>query len=109
MKKKIVIAIIIIIFTLIILPYAYVEITTALYGKQFAEEYKQTSMISSVEYYKVFSYNNQRAKVYYVERDPTITYFVYFEKDGSKWKMTSWDTVWSDFGSASNVTFPFYR
>lgn len=108
MKKKIT-NIVTAILAIIIVPYLFVETNTLLFGKDFKEEYKQTHMISGVQYYKVFYYTGKTAKVYYVDSTPRAGHFVWFKKKDGEWNMETWETVWSDWGSASGVTFPFYR
>ncbi len=34
--------------------------------------------------------------------------FVWLKKKDSKWKMTVWNTAWSEQGSASGVIFTYY-
>lgn len=109
MKKKIKRILIIFIFIVIVLPYLFVEANTIMFGDDFERLYEQTNMISQIEYYKIFYYTNKEAKVYYVEENHKTGNFVWFEKDGSNWKMKKWETVWSEYGSASGITFPFYR
>ena len=104
--KKIIVVLIILI---IIVPYLYVEINTLIWGNEFENEYKQTNMISEIEYYKVFYVIKNKAKVYYVDKGHEGGHYVWFEKEKSDWRMLHWDTVWSEYGSASGVTYPFYR
>ncbi|MFQ6931278.1 MAG: hypothetical protein ACLRR3_09550 [Eubacterium sp.] len=44
-----------------------------------------------------------------MESDHEAGHFIWFKKEKSKWKMTKWTTVWSQYGSASGITFPFYK
>ena len=106
MKKRIIKVVAVIILLVIIAPYLFVETNTLLYGDDFANEYKQTGMIGSVKYFKVFYNFNGKAKVYYVDEN-TGTY-VFYRKKGKKWKLTDFETVWSEDGSASEITFPIY-
>ena len=66
-------------------------------------------MISDVEYYKVFYYMGKEAKVYFVEGNIRAGHFLWLEKENKEWKVKKWEAVWSDVGSASGITFPFYR
>lgn len=109
MKKNILKLIIILMFLVVIVPYLFVEGNTLMFGNDFKDEYKQTNMISSIQYYKVFYVIDNKAKVYYVEKNHESGHYLWFEKENSKWKMTHWTTVWSEYGSASGITFPFYR
>lgn len=105
-KKRMFWIFVIIIMFVLILPYAVVEVNTIIWGDEFKEEYKQTGMISDINYYKVFYVIDDKAKIYYVDRDTGT--FVYFVRDGDMWKLDEYQTVWSQNGSASGVTFPFY-
>ena len=109
MKKKIVISLIVIIILVIALPYSFVECNTAFFGAEFKNEYKKTKMISKIEYYKVFYYTGNKAKVYYVEENHDSGNYLWFHKVNSKWKIIEWKTVWSKYGSASGITYPIYK
>ena len=109
MKNKIKIIVIVAMILIIFVPYIFVEGNTLLFGSEFKNQYKQTNMIDDIEYYKVFYNTNKTAKVYYVEADHEAGHFIWFKKEKSKWKMTKWTTVWSQYGSASGITFPFYK
>ena len=88
-------------------PYLKAEILTAKYGKEFYGLQKQTNMLNESDYYKVLSYSNDLAKVFYVSDTGDL---LTFEKDsGGKWKYSEWKTVWSDSGSASEFIWPYYR
>lgn len=109
MKKKIIWIVFIVLLLFIITPYIFVEINTLRYGEAFEEEYKQTGMIDSMAYFKVFSFSQHEAKIYYVEEGHDAGHFVWFEQKDEQWIMKKWETVWSEYGSASGITFPFYR
>lgn len=107
MKKRVLLIVIIIIMLVVVFPYVVVEVNTVIWGDEFREEYKQTGMIRDIRYYKVFYVLDENAKIYYVDQDTGT--FVYFVKEGERWKMQEYETVWSESGSASGITFPFYR
>ncbi|WP_288684140.1 hypothetical protein [uncultured Eubacterium sp.] len=109
MKKKSIKLIIIVVFLVIILPYLFVECNTILFGDEFKNEYKQTNMISDIKYYKVFYKTKNTAKVYYVDSNKETGNYIWFEKNKSNWVMTNWETVWSEYGSASGITYPYYK
>lgn len=109
-KKKILIVLIIMACILVIgIPYINVEIKTYKYGDQFKDRYTDTNMITGIEYYKVFSYSEIKAKVLYVELGHETVNFVWFKKEKGKWMYDNWETIWSQNGSADGWTFPFYR
>ena len=107
-KKKIMISIIVIVI-IILAPYIFVETNTIIWGENFENSYKQTNMIGGIAYYKVFYCIKGKAKIYYVEQGHSAGHYVWFEKKNEKWKMTKWETVWSEYGSASGITIPYYR
>ena len=109
MKKRIINLLIILVILIVIVPYLFVECNTLIFGNTFKDEYKQTNMISSIEYYKVFYVIKNKAKVYYVDENHESGHYIWFKKEKSEWKMTSWKTVWSEYGSASGITYPFYK
>ena len=100
-----------IIFLFLVIPYGKVEVNTMLHKNEFSESYKQTNMISNVEYLKVFSYSKNKAKVFYKSKDGDGfgEDFVYLKKKKGKWKMYNWETIWASSGSASEFTYPLYR
>ena len=97
------------IFIVLLVPYIFVEGNTILFGGEFMNEYRQTDMIDEISYFKVFYVTKNVAKVYYVDRNHSMGNFVWFKKKNSKWEIIKWDTVWSEQGSASGMTFPYYR
>lgn len=115
-KKTTIIVIIICIILLIvsccilIFPYIKAEYFTLKYGEQFKNSYSMTNMIDGVEFYKVIEYDGKNAKVYYVESGGLTTHYVYFIRDSEndKWKMKTWETIWSKYGSASDAAWPYY-
>ncbi len=111
MKKKTVLIVLILIICVLIIgiPYISVEIKTYKYGNQFQERYTDTNMITDIEYYKVFSYSETKAKILYVESGHETGNFVWFKKEDGKWQYDHWETIWSENGSADGWTFPFYR
>lgn len=111
-KLKIAIAVIVVIVSIIApiiaKPYVEIEKRTDKYGKQFEDGYKQTGMIDEIEYYKVFEYSGDKAKIYYVSENYESGDYIWFKKSGSEWKMERWETVWAKRGSADGFTNPYY-
>ncbi len=108
MKKKIILGVIIGILLIVLVPYIKNDILTFKYGEMFKNGYKETGMIDVVDYYKVFSYSENEAKVFYVCDGHETGNFIYFKKVNGKWKMKDYDCIWSKTGSASGFTFPLY-
>lgn len=106
-KNKIKIVLIIIILVLLIFPYLKAEYLTARFGSQFYGLEQETRMLGPAKYYKVLSYSNSYAKVYYISdysRD-----LILFEKEDGNWNRIEWRTIWSKTGSADEFCWPYYR
>ncbi len=106
-NKKIKVAIVIIILTIVIFPYLKAEYLTARFGSQFYGLEQETKMLDPAKYYKVLSYSENFAKVYYISdysRD-----LILFEKEDGRWNRIEWRTVWSKTGSADELYWPYYR
>lgn len=108
-KKGLIVLVLIICILSIGIPYMNIEIKTYKYGDQFKDRYTDTNMIDGIEYYKVLSYSETKAKVLYVESEHETVNFAWFKKEDGKWVYDNWDTIWSQNGSADGWTFPFYR
>jgi len=103
-----------------ILPVAWVQVNTALFGEQFRRVPLEEPN-SGVEYLRVFWVTPARAKVFFVLRHRLEkghwmeSYrrgeFRYFERGANgRWGATGeFDTVWSEFGTADGNTFPPFR
>ena len=66
-------------------------------------------MIDGIEYLKVFNYSDNFAKVFYVGTDHFVTYLLTFKKQDTQWELTTWEAVWSKYGSADSLIWPYYR
>ena len=109
MKHKKVIGILIVIVLLIIFPYMKAEWLTAQYGNEFDDLYKESHMLDSISYFKVMKYSEMEAEVYYVQGEHLGADLFTFIKDNNQWKLDSWETVWSKYGSADKFIWPYYR
>jgi hypothetical protein len=84
------------------------EILTQIHGNEFAEIYKENTMLGDMEYLKVLDYSKDRAHVYYVSLNYSSANILTFEKANEKWRQSDWKTVWSTSGSADNVVWPYW-
>lgn len=103
-KRKVVFLVILLI---VFFPYLKAEYLTARFGNQFYGLEQDTRMLDPAKYYKVISYSENYAKVYYVSdysRD-----LILFEKENGQWVRYEWRTVWSKTGSADEFFWPYYR
>lgn len=107
-KKHLVIVVIFIILAIAIIPYIKAELLTNKYGNQFKELYKQTNMISDIEYMKVLDYNNEYSKVCYITANHKSSVIIVFSKENETWILDNWTVIWSQSGSANGLIWPFY-
>lgn len=84
------------------------EILTQMYGNEFAESYKENTMLGDMEYWKVLDYSQTHARVYYVGLNHSVADILTFVKENGKWKQDGWDTVWATSGSADNTIWPYW-
>ena len=84
------------------------EVLTKIYSDDFEHAYKQNPMLEEMEYFKVLTCDGKTAEVYYVSKGMTNGDVLSFEYHNGTWVETSWDTIWSDSGSASEVIYPYW-
>ena len=111
-KRKIIAVLYIIILLSPSFWYVPIEINTYLHGYEFSDVDIETGFNLPTVYYKVFSYTDTEAKLYYVEgkngKHQVGKYYTFIKHDGV-WARQSWGCVWTDLGgSASETTFPPY-
>lgn len=105
------------IFQLIILAFFVVwgvslarcEVLTLLHGREFAEGYKENTMLGDMEYWKVMDCSANHAKVYYISAHYTGGNVVTFTRKDSDaaWVYDGWDTIWSTEGNADKTLWPY--
>ena len=84
------------------------EVLTKIYSDDFKNAYKQNPMLGEMEYFKVLTCDGKTAEVYYVSKGMTNGDVLSFENHNGAWVETSWDTIWSDTGSASGAIYPYW-
>lgn len=85
-----------------------IEILTQKYYDDFESAYTQNTMLGEMEYFKVLSCDGNIAKVYYVSEDMSGGDVLTSKYTNGEWEQTSWETVWSATGSASDVIYPYW-
>ena len=83
------------------------EILTYLHGDEFADAWKNNSMLHDVDTFKVLECEKWYAKVYY--KSPEGGDVLLFERDTGGWSPMLWYTVWSKQGSADDFIWPYIR
>ena len=84
------------------------EILTQKYYDDFKKAYTQNTMLGEMEYFKVLTCNENTAEVYYVSKGMTSANVFSFSNNNGIWIQTSWKTIWSASGSASEVIYPYW-
>ncbi|MBO5064592.1 MAG: hypothetical protein J6D06_00550 [Clostridia bacterium] len=112
MKKKV---ILIIAIVAIMIPAVFwavslfrCEILTKKYYDDFQQAYTQNTMLGEMEYFKVLSCDGNTSEVYYVSKGMTDANVLTFRNNNGVWQETSWETIWSASGSASEVVYPYW-
>lgn len=84
------------------------EILTQKYYDDFRYAYAASTMLGQMEYFKVLRCDDSTAEVYYVGKGMSSGDVLCFERIDGTWTQVTWDTVWSDSGSASDVIYPYW-
>ncbi len=88
------------------------EYLTARYGHEFDFEsvIEENTMISEPECFKILSYKEEYAKIYYIEKRFSAGHILIFKKDNDKLRYDDWEkTVWSSLGgSADDNVWPYF-
>jgi len=82
------------------------EWLTREYYDEFEFAYRDNTMITDVEWFKVLMCDGNTAEVYYVS--DTCGDIVVFANQNGSWAKTEWRTVWSISGSASGAVWPYW-
>ncbi len=85
------------------------EISTYKHGREFKDVYQEDTMIGNIEYLKVLNYTGDTARVYYVSEKHSGGDILEFCKERGKWHCISWNTIWSEGGSADGFVWPYIR
>ena len=91
-----------------VLSLAKCEILTLFHGNEFAEVYKENTMLGDMEYWKVLDISQDYARVYFVSENHSNANVLTFIKEDGKWRYKKWETIWSQSGSASEVIWPYW-
>jgi hypothetical protein len=111
MKKRIIIAVLIILGVFISIWLGAIvkcEILTNLHGNEFTDGYKRTNMLNKIDYLKVLNYSDTTARIYYVSKGVRSDIIKFVKKDG-EWELDKWErTVWDSTGSADGTMWPYF-
>ena len=108
-KKRITTILIVFVLLLVIFfPYLKAEVLTFQHGSEFEGLEQQTHMLAEACYYKVLSYSENTATVFYVS--DTGDLLTFGRDNEGNWQYTDWVTIWSDAGgSADEFYWPYYH
>ena len=85
------------------------EYLTQKYYDDFEYAYTANTMLGDMEYFKVLSCDGKYAEVYYVSKDMFCANILYFSNVSGEWlETTTYNTIWSSQGSASEVIWPYW-
>lgn len=107
MKIKTKVIMLLLVISILLVPYIYVEFQTAIYGETTQNLYKQTSMIEDNNFQKVFFYSDKKAKVLYADEN-NINMCTFHKANGDEWTLAEWETIRSRQGSADGFIYPYY-
>lgn len=109
---KFIAVILVIIFIAWGFPMIKCEYLTARYGHEFdlEEPYKQNSLISKTQSFKVMSYGKERAELYCIGENYSAGNVLIFKKTDGKWIYDQWkECVWTAMGgNADNYIWPYF-
>ena len=106
-KWIITILIVFVLLLVIFFPYLKAEVLTFQHGSEFEGLEQQTKMLAEARYYKVLSYTENTATVFYVSDTGDL---ITFRRDSQgNWQYTDWVTIWSNTGSADEFYWPYYH
>ncbi|MBE7026353.1 MAG: hypothetical protein E7410_02125 [Ruminococcaceae bacterium] len=113
MKKFLIFILIIslIVFVFWGIPMLKCEYLTARYGHEFdlSQVPEENSMLGKVEWFKILSYNDDIAQIYYIDEDFSTGNILTFKKVSGEWKYDSWDTLWTARGgNADENVWPYF-
>lgn len=107
-KRMITILIVFVLLLVIFFPYLKAEVLTFQHGSEFEGLEQQTHMLAEACYYKVLSYSENTATVFYVS--DTGDLLTFGRDNEGNWQYTDWVTIWSDAGgSADEFYWPYYH
>ena len=100
------------------LAYVRVERLTELHAHEFAaviqevarDQYQQFSD-EPIDYYKVFHYVPDEAKLFVVVRFKNGNrngLYIYLERSSGEWQIAKYELVWASYGSTDGGTWPPY-
>ncbi len=107
-KILIISAAILIIALIVFYPYIKAEYLTAKYGDEFNGLEQQTRMMDPASYHKVIEYSKSHATVFYVWSESGGCVML-FEQEDNNWEISTWEVIWSRYGSADEFYWPYYR
>ena len=84
------------------------ELLTLAHGNEFAEVYKENTMLGDMEYWKVLDYSENYARIYYVSANFLIGAVLSFTKKNGHWKYNKWESTWAVGGTADDVIWPYW-
>lgn len=85
------------------------EILTRIHGDEFKDVYQAEDVLKLPDDWKVLSYSNSNASIYYTYNDNQGGYVLNYTNTGGDWLFDSWGAAWSSTGSADDYIWPYIR
>ena len=85
------------------------EILTKIHGEEFEEVDLTEVMLVDADYWKVLSYREDYAEVYFVSPEGKGGTVLHLLRDGDTWIIGEWGPYWSATGSADDIIWPYIR
>lgn len=114
MKKflKIILIIALIFFIIWGIPMIKCEYLTLQHGHEFdlSAVPEENTMLSEPDWFRILSYNDEYAEIYYISEDFRLGSVLGFKKVQGKWKYDSWlACVWTALGgNADDDVWPYF-
>ena len=88
------------------------EYLTAQHGHEFDLSVvpEENTMLSEADWFRILSYNGERAEIYYISEGFRLGCIVGFDKADGKWVYDgSWDVRWTLLGgNADEIVWPYF-
>lgn len=85
------------------------EILTKIHGGEFEGVDLTEVMLVDADYWKVLSYREGHAEVYFVSPEGKGGTVLHLLRDGDTWIIGEWGPYWSATGSADDIIWPYIR
>ena len=104
--------ILLIVFVFWGIPFLKCEFLTLMHAREFdfGQDIEDNTMLTSEpEWFRIMSYNDELAEIYYVDKDFSTGNILSFKKISGKWVFDGWTLRWTTLGgSADEFVWPYF-